>query len=53
VRRTSAAVPEHAVRHPDRTITVWIQGSIRIEPTPTPENAIPMARPRLRTNQIA
>ena len=49
---TTAAVAQHAVRQPARSITAWIHGSIAIEPTPTPANAIPIASPRLRTNQL-
>jgi hypothetical protein len=33
-------------------MTACTDGKMVIEPTPTPEKAIPMARPRRRTNQL-
>jgi len=49
---TSPAIATHAVRHPWPAIRRCIQGKMTIEPTLTPENAIPIARPRRRTNQF-
>ena len=42
---------QQAVRQPVAPIRLCSQGKITIEPTPTPENAIPVASPRRRTNQ--
>ena len=53
VTTTSAAIARHAVRHPAPAISRCSHGRITIEPTPTPENAMPIARPRRRTNQFA
>ena len=41
-----------AVRHPVCSIMVCTQGSMMMEPMPTPANAMPMASPRRRTNQL-
>ena len=41
-----------AWRQPSASISDWSHGRMTIAPTPTPENAIPMARPRRRTNQL-
>ncbi len=43
---------QQAVRHPERPMSVCIHGSRMTEPTPTPENARLIARPRRRTNQL-
>ena len=47
-----SASARHAQRQPSRAITICSHGSNTIEPTPTPENAIPIASPRRRTNQF-
>jgi hypothetical protein len=52
VSATTAAAVQHARRQPPLAISVCSHGIMTIEPTPTPENAMPMARPRRRTNQL-
>ena len=42
---------KQAVRQPAPSIRLCSHGNSRIEPMPTPENAIPVASPRRRTNQ--
>ena len=49
---TSAAIARHAVRQPAPAISHCIHGRMTIEPTPTPEKAMPIASPRRRTNQF-
>ena len=49
VSRTTSA--QHAARQPEAAMSRPSQGNSSIEPMPTPENAIPIARPRRRTNQ--
>ena len=41
-----------AQRQPSRAIMICSHGSRMIEPRPTPENAMPSASPRRRTNQF-
>jgi hypothetical protein len=48
-RRTTSA--QHADRQPEASMRRASHGNRSIEPMPTPENAIPTARPRRRTNQ--
>src|ERR1700722_1764796 len=43
---------QHALRQPVPRINHCTQGSNVTEPSPTPENARPIARPRVRTNQF-
>jgi len=52
--RTNVTTPsvKQAVRQPPRSMRTWSHGNRMIEPTPTPENAMLMARPRRRTNQF-
>jgi len=45
-------IAQHAVRQPVCSIINCTSGSRMMEPMPTPAKAIPMARPRLRTNQF-
>jgi hypothetical protein len=52
VTATSAAIARHAARQPARAISHESHGRITIAPTPTPENAMPIASPRRRTNQF-
>jgi hypothetical protein len=52
VTRTSAAIAMHAARQPDPAISHCSHGRMMIAPTPTPENAMPIASPRRRTNQF-
>ena len=40
-----------ASRQPSSRMMSCNQGNIKIEPTPAPENASPVASPRRRTNQ--
>jgi hypothetical protein len=42
----------HAARQPDPAISHCSHGRMTIAPTPTPENATPIASPRRRTNQF-
>ncbi len=46
------AIAQQAARQPARSIIAWTHGSTMTEPTPTPANAMLMARPRRRTNQF-
>ena len=46
------AIAQQAARQPEAPMSVWSQGSRTMEPTPTPEKATLMARPRRRTNQL-
>jgi len=50
--RTSAAIAKHAVRQPAPAISRCSHGRMTITPPPTPENAMPIASPRRRTNQF-
>ena len=45
------ASAQQAARQPLASIRLCSQGNSTIAPTPTPENAMPVARPRRRTNQ--
>ena len=49
---TVTAIARQPARHPSVSITHWSAGKRTTAPTPTPPKAIPMARPRLRTNQL-
>ena len=51
ITRTSSPIVQQAARQPAASITVWSQGKITIDPTPTPEKARLIAKPRRRTNQ--
>ena len=46
------AMTEHDARQPSRTMIISSQGSKMTAPTPAPENAMLIARPRRRTNQF-
>ena len=43
---------QQAARQPLALIIRWSHGNSTTEPMPTPEKAMPMARPRRRTNQL-
>ena len=47
--RTTSA--QHAARQPEAAMSRPSHGNSTMEPMPTPENAMPMASPRRRTNQ--
>ena len=44
--------PRQAARQPRVLMRCCAQGSNTMEPIPTPENAMPSASPRRRTNQL-
>jgi hypothetical protein len=48
---TSRPSAQHAARQPERSMRSCTHGRMIIEPTPTPEKARLIARPRRRTNQ--
>ena len=50
--RTRTPIAVQAVRHPVCSIMVCNKGSMMMEPMPTPANAMPIASPRRRTNQL-
>ena len=50
--RTTIPSVQQALRHPTEAMALCIHGSKVIDPTPTPANAIPIAMPRRRTNQL-
>ena len=49
---TKRPMVQHAVRQPALSMTSCTAGSSTMEPTPTPANAMPVASPRRRTNQL-
>jgi hypothetical protein len=49
---TSMPMAQHAVRHPPDWISCCTHGSSVMEPMPTPAKAMPVAKPRRRTNQL-